>query len=267
MLEDIAVEAIEAREQLREVAANALDIQALAASVRAHGIQQPLAAYRQDGRVILLFGHRRLAAAKLAGLKAVPVQVHEGALDPGVIVKAQLAENMNRTDLSPIQEAEAYANVMRLTAMSAREVAREYGRSEAHVSKTLKLLTLPEAVKAMLARQEIPWSAAYELVQVADSDEQLRLAKQLAERRLTRDALRGAIKRGSRNSASPRARGSVRAVAVLESGRSVTVAGVDLTIDSVIETVEEYLARLRKARTKGWSLPTLIRALKDQARA
>lgn len=264
-LEEIAVAAIEVREQLRQVSAESLDIQALAASLRAHGIQQPLAAYRDEGRTVLLFGHRRLAAAKLAGIKTVPVRVHDGVLDQGVVVKAQLAENLNRADLSPIQEATAYAELVRLTGMSARDVAREYGRSEAHVSKSLKLLTLPDAIKDLLARQEIPWSAGYELSQVSDSEEQLRLAKQLAERKLTRDALRGQIKKTTAKTERSRSNRSSRAVAALGKGRSITVGGADLTLDSVIATVEDYLARLRKARTKGWSLPTVLRALKDQA--
>ena len=265
-LEAVAVDAIEVREQVRQVAAESPDIRALAASLRAHGIQQPLAAYRDAGRIVLLFGHRRLSAAKLAGLKTVPVRVHEGPLDRASVVKAQLAENMNRSDLSPIQEGESYAEVMRVTGMTARDVAREYGRSEAHVSKTLKLLTLPETIQGLLARQMIAWSAGYELSQVTDPEEQLRLATQLAERKLTRDAVRGQIKQKSQPTARSRNQRVGRAVAALGRGRSISVSGVDLTLDSVIETVEDYLARLRRARTKGWSLATVMRALKDQAR-
>lgn len=265
-LEDLPVNAIEVREQLREVAADSPDIRALAATVQAHGVQQPLAAWRENDGVILLFGHRRLAAAKLAGLKSVPVQVHDGILDRTAVVKAQLAENLNRRDLSPLQEAESYAELMRISGITAREVAREYGRSESLVSKTLKLLTLSEAVRGMLGRREIPWSAGYELSRVGDHEKQIQMAMALAGGTLTRDALAGKIKQGGRKPDKSKRDRVARAVAPLGEGRSITVSGTDLSIDCVICTVEDYLARLRKARTKGWSLPTLLRALNDQAR-
>jgi ParB family chromosome partitioning protein len=266
-LEEIAIEAIEVHDQVREISADAPDIRALAANIRAQGLRQPLTAYREQESVVLVFGHRRLAASVVAGRKAVPVLVHQGPLDRGSVLKAQLAENLNRIDLSPIEEAQGYVDLMQVTGMTARDVSREYGRSEAHVSKLTKLLALPVPIQEMLRQQAIPWSAGYELSQVGDEQEQLRLASELVEGKLTRDALRGSIRRATQKDSAQRTRASGRAVAELERGQSITVTGSDLTIDSVIETVEQYLARLRKARTKGWSLSTTLRALKDQSRS
>ena len=265
--EDVLIDSVVVPEQPRKMVPDAPNIQGLAASVRAHGIQQRLGGFRADGKVVLLYGHRRLAAAKLAGLKSVPMQIHNGPLDRKTIAKLRLAENLNRVDLTPLEEAESYLEVMSAAGMTARDVAGEYGKSDANVSKTTQLLRLPEAIQALLRRQQIPWSAGYELVQVADPQEQLRLAQQLVEKKLTRDALRGEIKRSKHHASKATSKGLKRATACLGEGRSVSVAGGGSSLDAFIACLEEGLTRARKSRTKGHSLATFCKTLRDEAKA
>lgn len=126
------------------------DLSELAASIRAVGLLEPLIVAEEasagDGYVVVA-GHRRLAAARLAGLVAVPAIVRR--LNEAERAEIMLIENLQREGLSPLEEASAYRRLREL-GQSQRQLAARVGRSQAHISKRLALLELPEAARRAL---------------------------------------------------------------------------------------------------------------------
>jgi ParB family chromosome partitioning protein len=122
----------------------------LAASISAHGLLQPIVVRRgPEGGFELVAGERRFRAAQLAGVDRLPALVRD-VDDP---LEIALIENLQREDLSPLEEAEALATLIARHEYSHREVAELLGKSRPYVSNTLAITRLPEAVKADLRRQ------------------------------------------------------------------------------------------------------------------
>jgi ParB/RepB/Spo0J family partition protein len=168
----------------------------LAASIREQGVLQPLLV-TPDGTVVA--GHRRLAAARLAGLAAVPVTVR--GLGAREQLECMLIENLQREDLSPLQEALAFRQLIDggLTQM---DVARRIGLPVGHVQSRLPILKLAPTVQAMYGRNELPVTLARVLVDVADWGRQIELARLCVERGLTVPSIEGLLKRGQGMQAS-----------------------------------------------------------------
>jgi len=121
----------------------------LAASIRAHGLLQPIVVRRGADGFELVAGERRLRAAGLAGVERLPALIRE-VEDP---LELALIENLQREDLSPLEEAEALAALIERHGYSHRTVAEVLGKSRPYVSNTLALTRLPEAVKVDLQRE------------------------------------------------------------------------------------------------------------------
>jgi len=134
----------------------------LADSIREHGLIQPLVVTRlatqsasseEDARYQLIAGERRWEAAKMAGLQRVPVVVKE--VTPQETLELALVENIQRADLNPLEEAAAYRQLIDEFGLTQEEVASRVGRSRSSVANSLRLLTLPDAVKEALAENRI----------------------------------------------------------------------------------------------------------------
>ena len=126
------------------------ELDALAASIRENGILQPILvrpAASGDGFEIVA-GERRWRAAQRARLHEVPVIVR--ALDDGQALELALVENIQRQDLNPIEEAEGYRRLIEDFGHSGEGLARQIGRSRSHIANTLRLLTLPAEVRALV---------------------------------------------------------------------------------------------------------------------
>jgi len=121
----------------------------LAASIKTRGLLQPIVVRRTSDGYGLLAGERRFRAAKIAGLDRVPALIREGDDD----LEVALIENLQREDLSPLEEAEALALLIERHGYNHREVADLLGKSRPYVSNTLALNKLPESVKADLHRE------------------------------------------------------------------------------------------------------------------
>ena len=162
---------------------DAAGVQELAASIAAHaaegGILQPLV-ITPDGVVVC--GHRRLAAARIAGLVHVPVVVHD--LSPSRQLEVMLVENIQRQDLSPLEEARAYQRLVDAGSTQAA-IARAVGTSTNRVASRLVLLRLDGQVQAHFHRGELPVGLATVLVRVSDPIRQRRLASLAARRGLS----------------------------------------------------------------------------------
>jgi len=125
------------------------DLNELAISIREHGIIQPLIVSQGEGeRYILIAGERRLRAAKKVGLRTVPAIVRQA--NDRELLELALIENIQRADLNPLEEADAYYQLTEDFGLSHEEVARRVGKSRPAVSNTLRLLHLSDTVKAAL---------------------------------------------------------------------------------------------------------------------
>ncbi len=126
-------------------------LNALAVSIREHGILQPILARPMadmPGRYEIVAGERRWLAARRAGLAEVPVTVRE--LDDRTAMEAALAENVQRRNLSPIEEAEGYQRLLEEFGCTQERLSTVVGRSRAHIANTLRLLMLPDPVRYLV---------------------------------------------------------------------------------------------------------------------
>ncbi len=152
----------------------------LADSVRAQGVIQPVVVRRRvEGGWELIAGERRWRAAREAGLRTLPALVRE-ADDRDSLLLA-LVENVAREDLSPVEEARAYALLIDDFGLSLGEVAERVGHSKPSVSNRMRLLDLPDDVLAMVERGELSEGHARAVLAVPDQEGRRRLAREIVK--------------------------------------------------------------------------------------
>jgi ParB family chromosome partitioning protein len=125
----------------------------LAASIREHGVIQPLVVTQSGDEYQLIAGERRWRAAQLAGLTTIPAIIKEST--PQQMLELALVENVQRADLNPLEEAGAYRQLMDDFGLTQEEVAARVGKSRAAVANIVRLLRLPDDVKTALAADRI----------------------------------------------------------------------------------------------------------------
>ncbi len=158
-------------------------LEELAASIRQHGVLQPLIVTRSAGGYILVAGERRWRAAQMAGLRTVPVLVKEAT--PRERLELALVENLQRRDLSPIEEALAYRELIEEHGLTQDALAVRLGRSRPTIANRLRLLTLPESVQKALARGEISEGHARAILSCPSVAGQLALLQDIVEKGLS----------------------------------------------------------------------------------
>lgn len=170
-------------------------LETLAASIRRHGLLQPLVVRRVGDGYELIAGERRWRAARRAGLAEVPVVIRTVEEAPQRLELA-LIENLQRADLNPLEEAEAYRRLIDVHGLTQEEIAQRVGKSRPAIANALRLLNLPEAVKAQLARGELTAGHARAVLQLDGSQAQIDFAREIAVGRLPkREAERRAAAR------------------------------------------------------------------------
>ncbi len=157
-------------------------LQELANSITQHGLIQPLVVTRVDERYQLIAGERRWRASQLAGLVTVPVIVKETT--PQQMLELALVENIQRADLNPLEEAEAYAHLMEEFGLTQEAVAERVGKSRTAVANIIRLLNLPEEARAALASGEITEGHARALLSLKKQRDQLNLLNTIITREL-----------------------------------------------------------------------------------
>jgi len=149
-----AVESIARNPRQPRAQFDAGELDELAASIREHGIIQPLiVSPGKNNGYILIAGERRLQAAKKAGLQTVPVILRQAS--DRQHLELALIENVQRADLGPLEEADAYQHLVQDFGLSQEEVAARVGKSRVAVTNTLRLLGLSQRVKQALAEEQI----------------------------------------------------------------------------------------------------------------
>jgi ParB family chromosome partitioning protein len=161
----------------------------LAASIRAQGVIQPLIVTPTgSGGYTIVAGERRWRAARRAGLKVVPVVVRQ-VRDDRQQLELALVENLQRADLNPIEEAEAFRSLQEGFGLSHEEIAERVGRARPAVTNTLRLLKLPSAVQDLLRAGRLTAGQARPLLALDDPEEILRMAERAATEGLSARAL------------------------------------------------------------------------------
>jgi len=170
----------------------------LAASVRHEGILQPVVVRRRaEGGYELVAGERRWRAARSAGIPTLPALVRDVGDRDSLLLG--LVENVAREQLSPVEEARAYASLVDEFELSLGELAERVGRSKSSVSNRLRLLDLPEEVLWMLARGDLSEGHARAVLSLTDDESRRRLARRIVQDGLTvRAAERAAQNGGAR---------------------------------------------------------------------
>ena len=151
-------------------------IEELADSIRAQGNVQPLVVTPEGEGWAIVAGERRWRAARMAGLEHVPVVVRQVA-DDRELLELALVENLQRSDLNPIEEAEAYAALQEKFGLSQEEVATRVGKARTTVTNALRLLRLPEEVRGLLREGQLTAGQARPLLGMESADEQVLLAE------------------------------------------------------------------------------------------
>ena len=155
----------------------------LVESIRQHGIIQPLVVRNVGGRHELIAGERRWRAAEEAGLTRVPIIVRT-ATDLEVL-ELSLIENLQRADLNPIEEAQAYARLANEFGMRQEDIAEKVGRSRASVANSMRLLDLHEQVQAWLIQGLLSVGHAKVLLGLKEREEQRAVAETILRRSAT----------------------------------------------------------------------------------
>ena len=156
-------------------------LQMLADSIRTHGLLHPVVVERRASGYTLVAGERRLRAARLAGVAAIPAIVRPSTESARESLELALTENLTRADLNPIEEAAAYARLADTFGMSHDAIAMRVGRARPTISNAIRLLGLTPPVQEQVATGRLAVGAARALLSLADPEEQKALARQIEE--------------------------------------------------------------------------------------
>lgn len=155
----------------------------LSESIKQHGVVQPLIVQRDGSIYRIVAGERRWRAARLAGLQTVPVIVRE--LSSRQVMEIALIENIQREDLNPIEEAEAYEKLISEFGMTQEEVSNTVGRSRPAITNSLRLLSLQDKIKTSLISGEISSGHARALLSIESKEVQLAALDEIIKRELS----------------------------------------------------------------------------------
>lgn len=158
-------------------------LQELADSIKQYGILQPLIVKKHDKFYEIIAGERRWRAAKLAGLKEVPVLIRD--YTENEIVEIALIENIQREDLNPIEEALAYKRLMEEFSLKQDQVAAKVSKSRAAITNSLRLLKLDSRVQNLLSEEMISTGHARALLAIIDPDQQYEIAMKVFDEKLS----------------------------------------------------------------------------------
>lgn len=155
----------------------------LADSIRQNGVLQPILVRRKGQKYEIVAGERRYQASKLAGLKEIPAVVRE--IDDDKVFQLALIENLQRSDLSPIEEAKGYKQLLTSRSLTQEELAKILSKSRSAIANTLRLMDLPEEVQHMMEQGLLTAGHARAILAVPSEEGRIKLAKKVVTESLT----------------------------------------------------------------------------------
>ncbi len=211
----------------------------LADSIREHGILEPLVIAKTPAGFQIVAGERRWRAAKLAGLSKVPVVIKETS--PQGMLEMAIVENVQRQDLNPLERAQAYKRLMDEFGLQNGEIAQRVGKSPAYISNTIRLLTLPDALKDALMSGQTTEGHVRALAALDDPHLIIEAYKEVLKRSLSVRGTEELVRRmRSQHGVATRRRANTEAMYI-----------VSEEVDLVQERLSNYLSSVqRKAAVK-----------------
>lgn len=152
-------------------------------SIKQNGILQPLLVRKKGSGYEIVAGERRYQAAKAAGLSEVPVVIREISDDE--VFKLALIENLQRSDLSPLEEAQGYRQLIKEKGLTQEELAKILSKSRSAITNTLRLLDLPEEVQRLVEEGKLTAGHARAILAVPSEEGRIQLAQKVVEERLS----------------------------------------------------------------------------------
>ena len=177
-LDDIIPNRFQPREVFNQEA-----LEELSASIKEHGVIQPIIVRKIGDKYEIIAGERRYKASTLAGLTKIPAIIRN--LDDKEASKVALLENLQRRDLSPIEEARTYQKILEIDDMTQEELGKTMGKSQASIANKMRLLSLPDEVQEALLNDKISERHARSLLNIKTPEEQIQMLNKVIENRMT----------------------------------------------------------------------------------
>ncbi len=260
-LKEIPVDAIAPNPHQPRLAIDEEALKRLADSIRREGVLQPVLVAPADGGFVLVAGERRWRAAKLAKIEKIPAIVLPQKPSEEQFLFLALVENLQREDLDPIEEAEAYRTLSERFGLTQEEIAQRVGKKRSTVANLIRLLKLPEEVKALLRRRKLTAGHAIVLLEERDPQRQIRLAKLAASRGLSVERLSVLVAGRKRTKQRAKKHKSAEILALEESlelalGTKVDISATKkkarLTIEFYsLEELRDFIMRLVAGESDG----------------
>ncbi|HET8539817.1 MAG TPA: ParB/RepB/Spo0J family partition protein [Anaeromyxobacter sp.] len=211
----LPVEAIERNPRQPRKRFEEAKLEELAASIREHGIVEPILVRKDGGRWRIVAGERRWRAAQRAGLKEVPAVVREASEREAF--ELALVENLQRADLNAIEEAEAYEVLLGAHRLTQEQIAERVGKERSTVANALRLLKLPEDVRDLVRGGELDMGHARALLGLEDADAIRKTAQRAVREGLSVRATEALVRllgmKGKKKAAAPAETPGIRALA------------------------------------------------------
>lgn len=158
-------------------------LQELAASIKEHGVFQPIIIKKSIKGYEIIAGERRVKASKMAGLEEIPAIVRD--FSDNEMMEIALLENLQRENLNAIEESTAYKKLLETLSLTQEELAKRLGKSRSHITNMLGLLTLPEEVQTALSNKELTMGHARIISKLENKEQQIALTNRVKDEGLS----------------------------------------------------------------------------------
>ena len=176
-------------------------LQELADSIRQYGVFQPIVVRKAVSGYDLIVGERRLRASKLAGKTTIPAVVVD--FDDQKMMEISLLENIQREDLTPIEEANAYNQLIKKYHYTQEDLAKQLGKSRTNITNMLRLLNLPKEVQKMVSEGKLSYSQARAILSLEDASDMTEIATQAVSEGLSVKQIEKLCKKKARGNGKP----------------------------------------------------------------
>lgn len=264
-IEYLSLDRIDEERQVRENA-NDDGLAYLAASLT-KGQLQPVRVRPRSSRYLVIAGHRRVRAARLAGLPTIAAIVDRRDLTTADVLIQQLAANLARKALKPVETALGIQRILAETGASLTDVAGMLDLSVATVSRLMALLSLPPEIQHKVESGAIPASTAYEIAKVSDVAKQHELSQLAAKGELKRDKVKSAASKKPKTASPEQKQPTFRMKVPAGDEGAFSLSGPIVPLKRFISCLDELLAWARDAERQGIELPQFVNQLKSKGPA